>query len=82
MATVAGISQVIGVAGTWVQLPAVACENVVLRGSFDIAFSATPGSNYFHIDRDMGEVTIPVIANADTLYIRALGPINFIYWSP
>jgi hypothetical protein len=81
-ATVAGCGQVIGVSGTWVQFPSDACQDVVLRGAFDIAYSATPGNNYFHVNPDMGLVTIPVIANANTLWIRANGPINFIYWSP
>jgi hypothetical protein len=82
-ATVAGIGQVVVVAGAWTQFPSDAFQDVILRGSFDIAYAAAPGSVYFHIDRDMGAITIPVIANANTLYIRGPGgPVNFIYWSP
>lgn len=81
MATVSGISQVTGIGNAWVQLPNQACEDIIFRGSFDIAFSATPVA-WFHIDRDMGAVTVPVVGNANTLWIRANALISFIYYSP
>ena len=85
MATIAGISTVAGVSGAWVNLPAVACENVMLqRGGFDIGFSAAPGNNHFNINPDIPPFWIPVISNADTLWIRAVktGTIQFLYNSP
>jgi hypothetical protein len=83
MATVAGAGSVQGVAGSWVNLPAIACENIIFqKGSFDIGFSATPGNNYFRFNSDMAPISVPVIANADTLWIRAGGLIQFLYSSP
>ena len=82
-ATSAGISQVIGVANTWVQLPSQACQGLIFqRGGFDIAYSATPGNNYFHFTVDMNTFSVPVVANANTIWVRASGPISFIWSAP
>jgi hypothetical protein len=83
MATAAGISQVIGLANAWVQLPNQACEELIFqRGGFDIAYSATPGNNFFHINPDLGALSVPVVNNANTVWIRAIGPVTFIWSSP
>ena len=81
MATTAGFLSVAAVAGSWVQLPSQLCANLVFQtADFDLAGSATPGANYLHIDSSGPNLTIPVVANANTLWIRAQGPIAF-YWS-
>lgn len=82
MATTAGIAQVTGVTGTWVQLPSQACTSVTFqKGNYDIAYSGTPGANFFRLSSSTAPFTLPVVANANTLYIRGFsGPISFI-WS-
>jgi hypothetical protein len=82
MATTAGISQVTGVAGTWVQLPSQACISIMFQrsGSYDIAYSATPGNNYFRISSSIPPFNIPVVANANTIWVRGSGSISYI-WS-
>jgi hypothetical protein len=81
MATTAGFLSIAAVAGSWVQLPSQACANLIFQtADFDLAGSATPGANYLHIDSSGPNLTIPVVANANTLWIRAQGPISF-YWS-
>lgn len=80
MATTAGITQVAGTPNTWVQLPTQACTQVIFqKGSFDIAMSATPGSNFFHISSSTDSFPIPIVANANTLWIRASGVVTFMW---
>ena len=81
MATTAGITQVASTAGAWVQLASQACTQIIFqKGNFDFATSATPGNNFLHVDRSSPNLTIPVVANANTLWIRSNSPVTFL-WS-
>jgi hypothetical protein len=81
MATTGGFLSVAAVPGSWTQLPSQACTNIIFQtADFDLAGSATPGANYLHIDSSGANLTIPVVANANVLWIRAQGPISF-YWN-
>lgn len=83
MATTAGILSVNAVPGAWTQLPSQACAQVIFQtADFDLAGSATPGANYFHVDSSGANLTVPVVANANTLWIRASGPVTFVWSTP
>jgi len=83
MATTAGIVQVTPAANTWTQLAAQACTQIIFQqGELDFAYSATPGNNFFHVrSSTVVSLTVPIVANANTIWVRNSGrPISYI-WS-
>lgn len=73
------IVTVAAVPTAFTQGPLATCTQAVFPvGGFDLALSATPGNAYIHFGPNGGmPITIPGLTNANTLYIRAPGPINF-----
>jgi hypothetical protein len=77
-----GITQAAPTGGIWTQLPNQLCSQLIFqKGDFDLATSGNPGNNFFHVDRSIGSFTMPVVNNANTLWIRSTEPITVIWYS-
>jgi hypothetical protein len=80
-----GIIQITPSAGVWTQLPAQTVANQVMfqKGSFSFAFSATPGNNFFAVNRDDPPLTLTAgqgVSNTNLLWVRNNGGPLTLCW--